>query len=1127
MILSVSATFAADDIAVEDEITDDVLATDVVDDSDDLSEGEASNVVTPDNFGDYFDASGTLTSDADELVFEGDFSGVSVSAITIAKDKPVKFTGKNAIFNNVQFMIMQDNVTIDGFNLSADESFELPQLIYIIGATDVVSNIVLSNNNIKFVAPQGKDGYAIFAGAEEIMGSSVISGLNILNNNITYVGTTDGTTVNNVIRVNGNDFDEDDNFETSKKIVVDGNRFDIQMPSVNVYYDPTTWESKTMAEGIVFYYCDDVKFVNNKVSMKYNNEGQSYDSLYVVSAYNNYMNTFDVASGVEISNNEINATGYNYIYAIRAAVNDINVTDNVITMSANKTQTTGINIEGPIDGGIISNNKIKLNAPWNTYGIYAWGMNGNIENVYYSDNFINLNSYLACGMEINQPDAIIQGNNITALGNFTYGIAASIRPDSDVTVIAMNNIVCAGNNIGFGSGDSILKTGSAGISTLGNAVIRANNVLSSCVGVVSVGETGINSNVTLDDNQITVLATGDVDNYAVKVTGTDKFEMTKNNITFYGITNGNIITNGVYIFDTPAEVSENNFKLIIPAADIVYGPAPAYEETVIAEGIVIDYVDDFKFSNNNITLTYGDILGYYDTIRAIDITNSNNVQVISNKINAKGNQYIYALKLTGNGFVILDNDIVATSNYYANGIDIESPSAGSIVGNNITANAPTSAYPIYAGMNGQDLSLVIEKNNISGEAYYVVGIEVGGNEVTITDNTIDIKGNHTIGIGAFVEKLTVDDNNINSTASNEGNEYIWDNFGTQTAGVVVKKGNFTINDNVIYTTGDYAANLGDCNGTIKDNKMTSNEGVGDDAIIGLGNITSSGNTGVPTDKLKVVIAASGFAKVYGTDDFFKVKLLDEYGHQLFNKTVKVSVGGQTFINVTDEFGDAVFNINVVPEEYVALIKFDGDADYSYKSIYKAFVIEKAPSVITAPDKSLLVTATKSGVNYQIVLKDNSGNVLANQKVTINGKEYTTDDKGVVNYKITASKAGTQKLTVNFAGDAYYAASTKTATIKINKEATKLTAKKKTFKAKVKTKKYTVTLKDSKGKAIKKVKVTLKVKGKKYTAKTNAKGKATFKVKNLKKKGKYTAKVTFAGNNLYNKVAKSVKITVKK
>ena len=59
-----------------------------------------------------------------------------------------------------------------------------------------------------------------------------------------------------------------------------------------------------------------------------------------------------------------------------------------------------------------------------------------------------------------------------------------------------------------------------------------------------------------------------------------------------------------------------------------------------------------------------------------------------------------------------------------------------------------------------------------------------------------------------------------------------------------------------------------------------------------------------------------------------------------------------------------------------------------------------------------------------------------------------------------------------------------------------------------------------------VKVTLKVKGKTYKAITNAKGKATFKIKNLKKKGKFTAKVKFSGNAYYNAVTKNVKITVK-
>ena len=105
---------------------------------------------------------------------------------------------------------------------------------------------------------------------------------------------------------------------------------------------------------------------------------------------------------------------------------------------------------------------------------------------------------------------------------------------------------------------------------------------------------------------------------------------------------------------------------------------------------------------------------------------------------------------------------------------------------------------------------------------------------------------------------------------------------------------------------------------------------------------------------------------------------------------------------------------------------------------------------------------------------------------------------MVNYKLSASKVGTQKLTVKFAGDDKYAEATKTATIKINKEATKLTAKNKKFKAKKKTKKYKVTLKDSKGKAISKVKVTIKVGKKTFKAKTNAKGKATFKIKKLNK-----------------------------
>ena len=89
----------------------------------------------------------------------------------------------------------------------------------------------------------------------------------------------------------------------------------------------------------------------------------------------------------------------------------------------------------------------------------------------------------------------------------------------------------------------------------------------------------------------------------------------------------------------------------------------------------------------------------------------------------------------------------------------------------------------------------------------------------------------------------------------------------------------------------------------------------------------------------------------------------------------------------------------------------------------------------------------------------------------------------------------------------------------------MTAKKKTFKKSTKTKKYAITLKDNTGKAIKKAKVTLKVKGKTYKATTNSKGKATFKIKKLNKKGTFKATVTYKGNKYFKKVSKKAKIKV--
>ena len=125
-------------------------------------------------------------------------------------------------------------------------------------------------------------------------------------------------------------------------------------------------------------------------------------------------------------------------------------------------------------------------------------------------------------------------------------------------------------------------------------------------------------------------------------------------------------------------------------------------------------------------------------------------------------------------------------------------------------------------------------------------------------------------------------------------------------------------------------------------------------------------------------------------------------------------------------------------------------------------------------------------------------------------------------------AKTYTATIIYDGDDSHIKSTTTAKVVVKKASPKIIAKKKTFKAKTKIKKYIITLKDNKGKAFKKAKVTLKVKGKTYKAITNSKGKATFKITKLTKKGKYKATIKYSGNKNFKSVAKTVKyITVKK
>ena len=252
------------------------------------------------------------------------------------------------------------------------------------------------------------------------------------------------------------------------------------------------------------------------------------------------------------------------------------------------------------------------------------------------------------------------------------------------------------------------------------------------------------------------------------------------------------------------------------------------------------------------------------------------------------------------------------------------------------------------------------------------------------------------------------------------------------------------------------------------------------------------------------------------------------------------------LNPSDADGDIIFtssNPEVVSVDSTGAIKAlsEGTVTITISLSSDHYNAPDATVNVEISRKTPELTATSVTTTYNvnkdlvITLKDEKGEALSGEEVTVdlNGtKTYTTDENGQVKIATGSLVPNTYNVKISFAGNDYYLGSDATAKVTVKKATPKITASAKTFTFEDKTKKYTVTLKDNKGNALKNTKVTLKVNGKTYTATTNSKGVATFKLsditkgKKLTKKATYNAVISFAGDKYYNKVTKNVKLSVK-
>ena len=286
-----------------------------------------------------------------------------------------------------------------------------------------------------------------------------------------------------------------------------------------------------------------------------------------------------------------------------------------------------------------------------------------------------------------------------------------------------------------------------------------------------------------------------------------------------------------------------------------------------------------------------------------------------------------------------------------------------------------------------------------------------------------------------------------------------------------------------------------------------------------------------------------FIDIRVSDGTLTARLVDELGTPVANANVTYTIRGvETALTTT---ADGLFTVKDALGNVIA-IRFAGDdallATGTTVSLDDGPVAPaRLGTVIIADDFEQFScdhSIGERGGYFIGQLKDSNGNPLANRTVWIgyNGITFnrTTNETGHFAVQIGLQNAGLYTFAMSYLGDDGYNASFLVRGINIIKKPTSIVAKDKKFKAKTKTKKLTVKLTTIVGSSIDgKVylkagkKLTLKVNGKKYKAKTDANGRATFKITNLKKKATYVAKVSFAGDKfVYDGSSKKIKLIVK-
>ena len=950
-------------------------------------------VVTNETFYDFFTENGTLKDEivAEELTFAGEFSDL-VDMIVI--NKPLYLLSDNATLNNIAMSIIEDCVTVDGFNFVSDN---LSNVLSIID----VDNVAVKNSKFDTSGVDNSNNAVI-----TISGSNDV---HIMDNEITFTAPTNGTYKNTAISADASD-----------SLIVSNNTITAAIPSRSI-----DWGTGTVySEGVGLNDCDNAVLENNIISVQSNDKISTYDTIYAVDVKGDNASVID---------NEINVTDAPYGYALVVTGKDFVIDGNKLTAGEEERYACGIDIESN-SKGVINNNTITVKGD-SAYAIYTANWGGDVK-ANITNNNIVANGITGFAMSLSGSEAIVDNNTIYMGGNFSTGIASKF----DMAFITNNTILILASDEGTPVGTDSMGIETTGVHIVsGDALVKENKIAVTGKYAVDMDGTG----AVTDNELVTELLKGDfaVDykqgSGVLVANNTPEMELnnTLTNDTFY-----------VY-FDEEGKIREqidaDNLTFIGEFSDLVDMIDIDRPIALLADNATLKDIAMF-IESDNVTVD-GFIFDAENLINVIEVCEADNVTIANSEFYVTGvadSDNVVIAVVDSENTAILNNKIYFDADTNGTHLNaairaVESDNL-TISSNEINANIPsrsinwTSGEVYSVGVDVADCDNAVLDNNTIGitsndkVATYdtIYAVSVTGDNASVTDNEITVsEAPYGYALVIAGEDFVIDGNKL---TAGENESYA---CGIEVDG----NSNGIINDNEINVKGDsvygiYTANwAGDVKADITNNNIET-DGItsfgmslsASEALVENNTISSNGNftTGIASKVANITINNNTIidnASDEGTPAGYDSMGIETTGIHIVSGNATVT---NNDVKTNGEFAVDAKGTGSVTDNSLFSKEYTGDAAVDCDPNNTAVANntpEMTRAVINAED---IVMYYKNGTRYVIILSDQFGNPLANKTVTltINGASYnrTTDANGTASLAINLG-SGNYTASASFIG----------------------------------------------------------------------------------------------------------------